>query len=156
MRRKLCFMMVTLVAMLVFSACSSEKESNYSTSETSQKKESSEKNNQTKKGEEVQDLKQKMEDFCQAYFHGDSEAVKGFLSDSFSWDVEVYEKPEEVDEIDIRDTKGLTDVSELIDSEEYVLSKPFIIPGEDSFTYLTVSFLNENGEWKISSYGLEK
>ena len=101
-------------------------------------------------------MQQKMEDFCQAYFVGDTESVKGFLSDSFDSDIEVYGRPEEIEEIDMRDITGLTGVNELLDSETYILSKPFIISGEDSLTYLTVSFINENGEWKISSYGLEK
>lgn len=111
---------------------------------------------ESEKSEEVQNLQQKMEDFCQAYFNGDSEAVQGFLSESFTWDVEVYEGSEDVEDIDMRDITGLKDVSELAASEKYILSKPFIIPGEDTMTYLTVIFINEDGEWKVSGYGLEK
>lgn len=105
---------------------------------------------------EVQNLRQKMEDFCQAYFHGDPEAVKEFLSASYSGDIDVYQNPEEAETMDMQDITGLNGISELSNSERYTLSKPFIVPGEDTLTYLSVTFVNENGEWKVSGYGLEK
>ena len=106
--------------------------------------------------EEVQNLRQRMEDFCQAYFHGDAEAVKDFLSASYSGDIDVYENPEEVENMDMRDITGLTGISGLSDTENYTLSKPFIVQGDDSLTYLSVTFVIENGEWKVSFYGLDK
>ncbi len=106
--------------------------------------------------EEVQNLRQKMEDFCQAYFNGDAEAVKGFLSASYSNDIDVYGNPEEVENMDMRDVIGLVGISGLSDTEKYTLSKPFIVPGEDSLTYLSVTFAIENDEWKVSGYWLEK
>ena len=54
------------------------------------------------------------------------------------------------------DVRGLKDINALEASEEYTLSKPFIAEGEDTWTYLSATFINENGEWKISGYGLEK
>ena len=111
---------------------------------------------ETKESGEVQDLRQRMEDFCQAYFHGDAEAAKGFLSASYSGDIEVYGNPEEAETMDMRDIAGLDGIGELSDTERYTLSKPFLVPGEDSLTYLSVTFVSENGEWKISGYGLEK
>lgn len=90
------------------------------------------------------------------YFHGEAETVKGFLSASYSNDIDVYGNPEEAETMDMRDITGLAGISGLPDTEEYTLSKPFIVPGEDSLTYLSVTFVNENGEWKVSFYGLEK
>ncbi len=181
MKKKTYLATMIMLTMLTFSACSDQETIDYSTVETSQNEENPEQDNQdlpedslkdlesesaalnnaenseeSEKSEEVQNLQQKMEDFCQAYFNGDSEAVQGFLSESFTWDVEVYEGSEDVEDIDMRDITGLKDVSELAASEKYILSKPFIIPGEDTMTYLTVIFINEDGEWKVSGYGLEK
>ncbi len=115
-----------------------------------------EESEEAKESEEVQNLRQRMEDFCQAYFHGDAEAAKGFLSASYSGDIDVYGNSEETETMDMRGIAGLDGISELSDSERYTLSKPFIVPGEDSLTYLSVTFVNENGEWKVSGYGLEK
>ncbi len=106
--------------------------------------------------EEVQNLRQKMEDFCQAYFSGDIEGVKEFLTDTYSWDIDVYENPGEVKEMETKELTGLDGISELSESEEYWLSQPFVAPGEDSRTYLSVGFIYENGEWKVTFYGLEK
>lgn len=181
MKKKTYLVTIMVLIILALSACSDQETIDYSTVETSQNEENLEQNNQdlpedslknsesesvgennienseeSEKSAEVQNLQQKMEDFCQAYFNGDLEAVKGFLSESFSWDVEVYESLEDIEDIDMRDTTGLKDVSELVASEKYTLSKPFIIPGEDTMTYLTVVFVNEDGEWKVSGYGLEK
>ena len=111
---------------------------------------------EAEESEEVQNLRQRMEDFCRAYFHGEAETVKGFLSASYSNDIDVYGNPEEAETMDMRDITGLAGISGLPDTEEYTLSKPFIVPGEDSLTYLSVTFVNENGEWKVSFYGLEK
>ena len=117
---------------------------------------SAEDSEETKESEEVQNLRQRMEDFCQAYFHGDMETVKEFLSASYSGDIDVYENPEEAASMDMRDITGLTDINGLSDTEKYTLSKPFIAPGEDSLTYLSVTFVNENGAWEVNGYGLEK
>ena len=115
-----------------------------------------EESEEAKESEEVQNLRQRMEDFCQAYFHGDAEAVKDFLSASYSNDIDVYGNPEEAETMDMRDITGLAGISGLSDTENCTLSKPFIVPGEDSLTYLSVTFVIENGEWKVSFYGLEK
>ena len=47
-------------------------------------------------------------------------------------------------------------VDQIPSFEEYSQSVEFVAPGEDSFTYLSVEFVKENGEGKVSSYGLEK
>ncbi len=105
---------------------------------------------------EVQNLKQKMEDFSNAYFSGNGELVKDYLASAFSQDIEVYENPQQTKITDMQDIKGLDGISTLHVSEKYTLSKPFITSNEDTWTYLCATFINENGEWKISGYGLEK
>ncbi len=105
---------------------------------------------------EVQYLKQRMRDFSKAYFTGDTVAIKEFLSASFDGDIEVFEDPQQANKMITLDVRGLKDINALEASEEYTLSKPFIAEGEDTWTYLSATFINENGEWKISGYGLEK
>lgn len=79
------------------------------------------------------------------------------MTEDYSWDVEVYEDLERADEVEItRAIKGLDNVDAEGSADNYTLSLEFRNPDEDSFTYLTAEFVKENGEWKISSYGLEK
>ena len=105
---------------------------------------------------EVQYLKQRMRDFSKVYFTGDDVTIKEFLSASFDGDIEVFEDPQQANKMITLDVSGLKDINALEASEEYTLSKPFIAAGEDTCTYLSATFVNENGEWKISGYGLEK
>lgn len=106
--------------------------------------------------EETQSLRQKMEDFSDAYFNGGAKAVKEFLSASFGGNIEVYDNAKQIEKIDKREIMGLDGINGLEASEKYTLSQPFIVSGEDTLTYLSVTFISENGEWKVSGYGLEK
>lgn len=165
MKKKLCLMAAILLVILAFSACSVNEENpeqnnqtlleddsqdslNNSESKFESMAESNTENNEETKeieeqlpsiqvSEEVQNLRQKMEDFCQAYFSGDIEDVKEFLTDPYSWDIDVYENPEEVKNMETKDITGLAGISELSDSEKYCLSQPFEVPGEDSWTCLS-------------------
>ena len=100
-------------------------------------------------------LRTLMTEFYTAYFEGDTEGIKQYLPASFSGTLEVYEKPDSAADIKIGEIRGLDAVTEDA-SGECGLSLEFTAPGEDSFTYLSVKFVKENGEWKVSSYGLEK
>lgn len=115
------------------------------------------------KAREVENLQQRMEEFCLAYFNGDAETLKEFLSESYSGDIEVYEDAEVAESITMGDVIfGLPSTYEIC-SRKYTLQKSFILPGEDSMTYLTVDFVNEAGafvdevgDWRVSFYGMEK
>ena len=100
-------------------------------------------------------LRTRMTEFYTAYFNGDTEGIRQYLSDSFSGTPEVYDAPDTAADIQIRAVRGLDSVTEDA-SGECGLSLEFTAPGDDSFTYLSVTFVKENGEWKVSSYGLEK
>ena len=103
-------------------------------------------------------LEELMKEFYTAYFNGDEEGIRQYLSADFSGTPEVYDAPETAGELEIREIKSFVDGTESEDNsfEEYSQSVEFVAPGEDSFTYLSVEFVKENGEWKVSSYGLEK
>lgn len=173
-------MLLTLV-MLVFCSCgsidnSTSVDTNYDTPEphltesevegtnvllvenvgTNTEQDENDENVSPKISEEVLSLEERMDTLCQAYFEGDTDAIKVFLTDNYSWDIDVYDNPEHADEVEIIGINGLNSINELDASDEYILSLSFINPGEDTLTYLTVEFVNENGSWKVSHYGLEK
>lgn len=52
--------------------------------------------------------------------------------------------------------KGTDDVTELSDGSAYWLSVQFAAGDEDSYTYLSLEAVREDGQWKVQSYGLEK
>lgn len=106
-------------------------------------------------GMEQAELKNIMTTFYEAFFAGDTNGIKMYLSDSFDSDVEVYDNPELAEQIEIREIKGMDYVTDNMD-DTCTLSLEFVVPEEDSYTYLTVTFIRENGGWRISSYGLEK
>ena len=103
-------------------------------------------------------LEEVMMEFYTAYFNGDEEGIRQYLSADFSGTPEVYDAPETAGDIEIREIKSFVDMTESEDNsfEQYSQSVEFVAPGEDSFTYLSVDFVKENGEWKVLSYGLEK
>ena len=103
-------------------------------------------------------LEELMKEFYTDYFNGDEEGIRQYLSVDFSGTPEVYDAPETAGELEIREIKSFVDMTESEDNsfEQYSQSVEFVAPGEDSFTYLSVEFVKENGEWKVSSYGLEK
>ena len=105
---------------------------------------------------EAKALRGVMTAFYTAYFHGDEEGIRQYLSADFSGTPETYAAPETAGDIEIREIRGISDVPESDPSGECSLALEFVAPGEDSFTYLSAAFVKENGEWKISSYGLEK
>lgn len=100
------------------------------------------------------ELREKAEEFYTAYFSGDREGVQSMVSALSSAAWEVYDAPETFDRIEIRQLKGLDGVA--ADSDRAELSLEFVAPGEDSYTYLSMVWVREAGEWKVFSYGLEK
>ena len=102
------------------------------------------------------ELEEIMTAFSNAYFSGDRAAVEQYLTASYEWPIDVYEDPDHVDDVAIHGIKGLEsiDVSDTLDS--CTLWLEFTYPGDDSYTYLTVEFVKENGSWKVGYYGLEK
>ncbi len=112
---------------------------------------------ETPVNETALELEDRMNAFYNAYFQGDVDWIKQLLTKDYSWDVDVYEDLERADEVEItREIKGLDNVDAEGSADSYTLSLEFRNPDEDSLTYLTAEFVKENGEWKISFYGLEK
>lgn len=100
-------------------------------------------------------LRHIMVSFYTAYFAGNTDEMQQYLAESFDGEIESYENASAAGEIEIREIKGLHNVTNN-EGDECVLSLEFRAPGEDTLTYLTVAFIKENAGWKISFYGLEK
>ena len=103
-------------------------------------------------GEETQKtLETTANEFIKAFFAKDTERIKGFLTDTYEWDVCVYKGSSSA----VCDTalKGL-DNQEIGDS--CTLSYEFRADSDsDTYTYLTMEFVKVAEGWKVSFYGLE-
>lgn len=106
--------------------------------------------------ETARELEELMTLFCTAYFEGDDDTVKGFLVNDYEWNLEVYGDAAHADEVEIIQIKGLQQIDEGNLTDHYNLSLEIRISGEDSLTYLSVTWENQNGSWKVRGYGLEK
>ena len=94
--------------------------------------------------------------FIKAYYSGDKDAVKQFLSDSHSGNVDVYTDYESADPV-IHAIKGLDNLvldmaywGEIYPSVEFKIS-----PNSDYYMYLSMTLTWEDNQWKVSEYGLE-
>lgn len=92
--------------------------------------------------------------FYTAYFSGNTEEIRNYLSTAFDGTPEVYDAPDTADDIVIHKIKIPDETEDMAD--ERSVSVEFTVPGEDSYTYLSIQMVKESGEWKISFYGLEK
>ena len=95
-------------------------------------------------------------DFMDAYFTGDREKIEAFLSDSFPWDVEVYPDHATAAPV-INAIKGLDHViHDMADRGRICPSVEFRhVPDSDYYIYLSITMVWEEGQWKITGYGLE-
>lgn len=94
--------------------------------------------------------------FMKAYYSGDKDAVKQYLSDSHSGNIDVYTDYESADPV-IHAIKGLDNLvqdtaywGELYPSVEFKITSD-----SDYYMYLSMTLTWENNQWKVSDYGLE-
>ena len=98
--------------------------------------------------EDIRELEEIMTAFCEAYFAGDEDTIRQYLVKSLrDQKVTIFD----VGEPEIRGIKGNS-----IMDDKCQLYLEFRASGEDSLTYLDVNFIKEDGDWKVSWYGLEK
>ncbi len=108
-----------------------------------------------KKAEAALKLRRRMKAFAKAYFAGRADTVRKYLAGSYTAQVEVYDQPQQAESLETGRIKGLGSIIEG-KMDECTLSLEFRVPGGDSFHYLSVWFVKEDGAWKAASYGLEK
>ena len=97
-----------------------------------------------------------LEDFSNAYFAADEDAIAQYLSENYTGEIDLYDRPDQADEVVKNSVQELeyAETGEIGDTCTRALV--FINPGEDSYTYLTVEFVKEESGWRVSFYGLEK
>ena len=95
-------------------------------------------------------------EFMDAYFRGDRAKIETYLSGSFQWDVEVYPDHATAAPV-IHAIKGLDQVIHdmanrgcICPSVEFRHS-----PDSDYYIYLSIIMQWEDGQWKVTYYGLE-
>lgn len=100
------------------------------------------------RSKDMGELEEIMAIFCEAYFADDEDTIRQYLVKSLrDQKVTIFD----VGEPEIRGIKGNSNID-----GRWPLSLEFREPGEDSLTYLYVTFIKEDGDWKVDSYGLGK
>ena len=107
-------------------------------------------------GDVSEELEELMTTFYQAYFAGDVDAVRNLVVEDYAWSLDIYGDLAHADEVEILQLKGPQAVNVPDYTEGYDMSLELRIPGEDSLTYLSATWVRENDSWKIKGYGLEK
>lgn len=108
-------------------------------------------------GNKNQELEDLMTQFYTAYFNKDIDTVEQCLAGDYQGNVSFMSEVSSLEEVEIFDIKGWASAANKGNiGDECELSLEFILPNEDSRTYLTVDFVKEDTGWKIRWYGLEK
>lgn len=102
---------------------------------------------------DIQEMKRIIEEFAAYYFNGDVAALQKYLTTPYEGDIDTYEGSGTADNFTI---KGLPDAGERNADNKWEASLEFMDSEEDSYTYLTFSFVKQEDGWKIQSYGIEK
>ena len=102
---------------------------------------------------DAQEIEKIVTEFCVAYFGGDLDSIKSFLTDQYIWDIDVYENS--ANEVEITSAKGLEDIGEKNIDDVCVVSVEYKEEGMDTYAYLTVEFIKTDKGWKIEFYGNE-
>lgn len=92
--------------------------------------------------------------FCSAYFAGDAQTLRTYLTEPFEWSVDTYTgKAVQEDSLKL---KGLAAAAGIAVGDSLELSVEFMAEGDDSLSYLTVTAVLQSNGWRVSFYGLEK
>lgn len=93
------------------------------------------------------------EEFAAAYFSGDTDTIRGFLTTPYEWDLEAYTGTDAINDLSV---KGLTDIGDEETGAVKVVSLEYKSgEAQDSFQYLTLEFVKQEEGWKIQFYGIE-
>lgn len=106
--------------------------------------------------EDVQEIRSVVEEFARAYFDGDADALKKFLASPFEGDIDTYDSYEGTGTASDFTIKGLPEAGERAVNNKLEISLEFMDSNDDSYTYLSLSFVKQEDGWKVKSYGLEK
>lgn len=93
--------------------------------------------------------------FAGAYFQNNPEVMKQYLTEPYDFSLDTYSDGYAVTDIQFQGFNGVQPMDAF--SESCVASVQFRETAEsDSFTYLTIEMQKQDGQWRVSFYGLEK
>jgi len=102
---------------------------------------------------DAQEIKNLVEEFAEAYFSGNIEAVQRLLPENYDWDIDVYEGTGAISDITL---KGLPETEEQSEGTVLTISVEHRNSDfEDMLQYLTIELIKQNDRWEIQFYGLE-
>ncbi len=103
--------------------------------------------------DDTQKIKNIAEKFAAAYFGGDTEEIKNYLTVPYEWDIDVYSETGTISETKL---KGLENIKEQEIGAVQVVSLEYRDSNyEDMLLYLTLEFIKQKDGWKIQFYGIE-
>lgn len=104
--------------------------------------------------EDSQKIRTVLEAFAESYFDGSVDAIQKFLASTYEGEADIYEGTGEVSDLTV---KGLSDTDEKeMENGKCNVSIEFRDSNyEDMLLYLTVTLVEEQGDWKIQFYGVE-
>ncbi len=104
--------------------------------------------------EDCQEIRNIVDEFAEAYFGGDVDAIQKFLANTYEGKADIYESTGTIRDLTV---KGLSDTDEKkIENERTAVSLEFRDSNyEDMFLYVTFVFVRQEDGWKIQSYGVE-
>lgn len=101
----------------------------------------------------IQDIAEK---FSAAYFSGDMEEVKKYLTDPYEWYIEVYSNPEKSADISDLAINGISDIgNKNLDDVCVILMQYKQSASDDMVQSLTIELIKKSEGWKIQFYGIE-
>lgn len=102
---------------------------------------------------DIQEIRSIIEEFAAAYFGGNVDGLHKFLTNPYEWNIDAYAGTGTVSDYKL---KGLPDIGERNVKNKWEISLEFMDSNDDSYSYLTFSFVKQEDGWKINSYGVEK
>ena len=105
---------------------------------------------------EAQQVEAIVKEFADAYFVADSDVMKKHFSASRNVEFTVYEEGDG-SEVVVNAIKGLDNISKDIEEKEHCIASVEFKKSADSdyYLYLTITLIQEAGQWKVLFYGLE-
>lgn len=106
--------------------------------------------------EDAEQLQEIAKLFADAYFSGDTETIKKYLTTPYEWDIEVYSNSENTPDVSTLTINGLSGIDNKNVEDVCVLSLQYKSPvADDMLEHLTLEFVKQSDGWKIQFYGIE-
>lgn len=107
--------------------------------------------------ENIQEIEAAAARFLSAYFEGDVEALKSYLTTPYEWHIDTYSNPDAAPDLSSGVLMGISEIPQADGAPIYVVSARYKnTPADDTMQHLTMEFVQQDHDWKIQFYGLEE